>query len=253
MMANKVIRHYFSGRPFDVPWDQWCFWLEKGPAQYYPEEIIPFTEQLNAFGQPFDFIDLGADVGVVSLAVAQNCPNIKQLLAIEPNPAAYQLLQKNIAALPVHGSTINAAISDYDGSAMLQCNATTISDHGGSISYGQPGQTQVFKLDSLIKLLQPEPSDRLAVKLDVEGQEMQFFAGASHTIKQASRVVLLLEVHPKVLTRNDQTPELLFEAAEALRPFKWFVPAIGSSEVDRSKLFFEQFEQQQYDIIGVSQ
>ena len=69
------------------------------------------------------------------------------------------------------------------------------------------GNTDVTSLDYLVEKNKLFLSQILAIKIDIEGQEKAMFAGASNIIKQADKIIVLLELHPDVLTRDNQTPE----------------------------------------------
>ena len=49
----------------------------------------------------------------------------------------------------------------------------------------------------------------------------------------------------------DITAEDIFAAAEAVANFKWLVPLFDNKEVNRVAPFFQQFPNQQYDVIGL--
>lgn len=271
-----LITYKIKGAEFSIPWDQWCFWLNYGPENYYPAEILPFTKTLNEELGQFDFFDLGADVGVVSALVNKNCQGLKNIIALEPNPNVFDVLDQNLTNINSKHKAYNLAISDFNGYAQFSFNAQQGSDHEGHLvsssivrsstvpdSNTVPGnsaevdldntkQTQVTTLDSLIKQHGSEINCNIAIKIDVEGQEKSMLCGAINTIIKADKVVVLLEIHPDVLTRDKQTPEEIFAEAEKARPFKWIVPIQQNRTVDRSRDFFKQFPLQQYDVIGIA-
>ncbi len=92
----------------------------------------------------------------------------------------------------------------------------------------------------------------LALKNDVESQEIQLLIGAQALIKNAEQVIILIEVHPQILARTSHTPEHLFATAEQYRDFDWIVPLYKNTPVNRDLSFFEQAPIGQYDIIGIS-
>lgn len=91
---RSLITYKIKGSEFSIPWDQWCFWKNYGPENYYLEEILPFTQLLNNELKYFDFIDLGADVGVVSALVNKHCIGVNHIIALEPNPSVFKVLNQ---------------------------------------------------------------------------------------------------------------------------------------------------------------
>ncbi len=250
--SNKLISYQIKGAEFSVPWDQWCFWKNYGPENYYLEEIEPFTSVLNEQLVAFDFFDLGADVGVVSALVNKYCDKVNNIYCFEPNPTSFEVLQTNIANIDSAHKTYNMAVSDFVGQCHFTFNQSQGSDHEGHLITTEQGLTQVTTVDAVIDDAGLVIHDNVAIKIDVEGQELATLSGAQQLIQQAKRVVILLELHPDVLARDNQQPESLFSAAEDLRAFKWIVPVQANQEIDRTLPFFEQFKTQQYDVIGIS-
>ena len=57
------------------------------------------TALLNDFaGCRGDIVNVGANIGFYAVFFAQNFPNIRRVLAVEPNPEAFEMLQQNIEA-----------------------------------------------------------------------------------------------------------------------------------------------------------
>jgi FkbM family methyltransferase len=258
--ANKVIIHNIDNRPFYVPVGEWCFWLEKGPENYYLDEFLPFCDVLNNLDTPFTLFDLGADIGTVSSLVAVHCAKLKNVLAFEPNPKSFEVLSANLDNFSQPAKCIKAAVSDFDGFATFYADSDRLNDHEGYIDSNAEsigaGGTVVTSLDNW-QAMQKVPDDfslekTLALKIDVEGQEIQLLLGAQALIKNAEKVIILIEVHPQVLARTNHTPDDLFATAEQCREFDWTVPLYENTPVNRNLSFFEQVPMGQYDIIGIS-
>jgi len=254
--ANKVITHKIDNRLFRVPVGEWCFWLEKGPENYYLDEFLPFCDVLNHLNAPFTLFDLGADIGTVSSLVAVHCKNLKNIVAFEPNPQSFELLTANLDNLSQPAKYVNAAVSNFDGSATFHADTDRLNDHEGYIDNSGEGDTMVTSLDNwqAKQNVQNEflIATTLALKIDVEGQEIQLLQGAQELIKNAHKVIILIEVHPEVLARTNHCPDDLFATAELCRDFDWIVPLYDNTPVDRNRSFFEQVPKGQYDIIGIS-
>jgi len=146
-----LITYKIKGANFSIPWDQWCFWKNYGPENYYLDEILPFTHLLNEQLEQFDFIDLGADVGVVSVLINKHCNGLNNIIALEPNPKVYNVLKENLANISEKHRAFNEAISDFNGSAQFQFNDSQGSDHEGHLINNSLGKTGVTTLDTLIE------------------------------------------------------------------------------------------------------
>jgi len=249
---RHLITYHIKGSEFSIPWDQWCFWKNYGPENYYLDEILPFTQILNDQLESFDFIDLGADVGVVSSLVNKHCIALNNIIALEPNPTVFDVLQQNLLNISVKHLVFKNAISNFDGYGQFSFKSKQGSDHEGHLVNNLTGKTKVTTLDSLIDNHNIVLAKHLAIKIDVEGQEKAMFAGAKKTIQKADKVIILLELHPEVLKRDKQTAEDLFSEAEKIRSFTWLVPIQDNKPVDRNLNFYDQFPLQQYDVIGIA-
>jgi FkbM family methyltransferase len=254
--ANKVIAHKIANRPFYVPIGEWCFWLENGPENYYLDEFLPFCEVINNLDTPFTLFDLGADIGTVSSLVAVHCKNLKNVVAFEPNPKSFEVLTINLDNLSQPVKCVQAAISNFDGFATFYADPERLNDHEGYIDNSGKGDTVVTSLDNW-QCKQNVQNDfllekTLVLKIDVEGQEIQLLDGAKALIKNADKVIILIEVHPEVLARTNHNPEDLFATAEQCREFDWTVPLYNNTPVNRELNLFEQVPVGQYDIIGIS-
>lgn len=247
LFNNYFISHQSTVGPFKVPYSQWCFWKTLGPEDYYTEESLPFCEFINDHLDEFDFIDLGADVGVFSHLIALHSPKLQKIFAVEPNPKSHKLLELNAIESVFPYTTYNVAVSNYNGFADLEYNSSSHSDHEGHITNNDKGNTRVSTLDFLLK--STNLGEHLAIKIDVEGQEKNVIEGAAEILKNCQKAVLLIELHPDTLESHEISPESIFEAVEQLRDVKWFAPLLNK-EINRKQPFFEQFPAQQYDVIG---
>jgi FkbM family methyltransferase len=251
--SHKVISHKLAEKEFVVPVDEWCFWLERGPQNYYLDEFVPFFNAINTISKPFTFFDLGADIGTVSALSNKYCPNLHAIYAFEPNKNSFQLLQHNLSGLGKNTLCTNGAVSNFSGHVAFNSSSVSTIDHEGSINVSKSGDTPVYSLDSwLAETTNCPVMPFVVLKIDVEGQELQVIQGATDLIKQADTVAVLLEIHPDVLKQTSTTAEQLFSELEKIRGFQWCVPKLNNQVIDRGRDFFEQFPLRQFDVIGMS-
>ena len=129
-------------------------------------------------------IDVGAHIGNHSVFLAK-IAGLK-VLAFEPNPIAYEALEKNVAENQLQDSVrlFNVALGNRTDSAFLA--PIDFSDVGTSaVSWSDDAEDftpiLVRTLDSFAKELQECPQVS-AIKIDVEGSEQSVVEGARNTI-----------------------------------------------------------------------
>lgn len=126
-------------------------------------------------GQPFVFLDIGANQRLYSLLAARN-PRATQVLAFEPVSRTFDLLAQNIAANGLSGriTPVQAAISSQTGE--VQINVPVAHSGGASLEAHLPQSAAMVTerirtidakaLDALIT-----GAGEIIVKVDVEGHE----------------------------------------------------------------------------------
>lgn len=252
LFPKAVIQYSFHRGTFLAPAQEWCFWELGGPKHYYLDEFYPFFDLINQTHSPFTFFDLGADIGTVSALVSLHCPHLKQTIAFEPNTGSFSLLNHNIHHCVKNGKAVNMAVSNFSGKADLCARERELGDHEGFIEVNDQGQTTVTSLDNYIDVNVTDIAELVVIKIDVEGQEAEAVEGASQLIQNAGKTVIMIEIHPEVLARQNATPELLLDAIDNIRRHTWLVPKNNNQIVDRAQPLFSQIPTGQYDLIAVS-
>lgn len=128
-------------------------------------------------------IDVGANLGNHTVFFSKKC-SVKKLLAIEPYPDNFSLLQQNVADNRLSAVIcVNEAASDKAGYAVF---GNTAQDNLGAVSVTVgankiDGSVKVTTLDSLIQKYKIIPD---FVKIDVEGSELSVLRGMSSVLKK---------------------------------------------------------------------
>ena len=173
-------------------------------GEYYE----PITRALvEALLRPGDtFLDIGAHIGFFSLTTGLSCPGIK-IIAFEPNPKNFRMLQANTAANGLNKVVCEAiAISEGDGEATLYL---TDSDMSASLmkDFQAEDTKQVEEIrvctaavDSYV--LRHRVQGPFVIKVDIEGHEPAFFRGAAETIATQKPDIILEVLY-------DQDPALI--------------------------------------------
>jgi len=167
-------------------------------------------------------IDIGASYGQYALAGAQKA--IKGLvIAIEPNPAYYILLLKNIIINNITNIIpLNYAISDTQGEAILHIpnthgeGATLFKD---KLKYkAEPKYSKVINvkiktttIDKLLYDLNIPHSHIHIVKIDAEGAEAKILKGMKKVLNESENLVLLMEFCPFMIQASGEDPREVLE------------------------------------------
>jgi FkbM family methyltransferase len=140
-----------------------------------------------------DFVDVGAHVGLYTVAAALD--GTGRVLAFEPNPSARAQLEGNVA-LNGCGNVlvVPKAVGDAPGSALLHVPRTPDPSFSslapGRFDEGEPIDVEVTTVDAEVEAAELRPS---VIKIDVEGGELAVVGGMQRTLER-HRPVLLVEV-----------------------------------------------------------
>ena len=133
-------------------------------------------------------LDVGANFGVYTLALANAVGSTGRVWAIEPGTEAAEHLAKSLAANRfAHVELIQCALSQADGSGFMQTGVSPelrrlVADNGAA-------SVKVRSLDSLARERGIERVD--FVKIDVEGEEANVLAGAQEFLARESPLMML--------------------------------------------------------------
>jgi len=136
------------------------------------------------------FWDIGSHIGVYSAFMSQSDAEV---YAFEPDPRAYELVQKNLE-LNHGGTAINTALSNEETTAKLD---------GVEISAAD-GIPVKLRLGDDIRVEEGIPSPDI-IKIDVEGLEYEVLDGLTQTLSDVS--VVYLEHHEQMVQESGRNPE----------------------------------------------
>lgn len=171
------------------------------------EHDLVVVERLVAAGDAV--VDVGANIGVYTIALARRVGPVGRVYALEPVPPTFEILSSNVRRLAAGNVTVwNRAASDSERVVRMQVPAypeggdnyyeSRITDRptGGATdrrdgpSAGRWYEVEAARLDALLGGL--ERPVRF-VKIDVEGHELAVLRGAAALLRR-DRPALLVEV-----------------------------------------------------------
>ena len=170
---------------------------------------------MQALLEPNDLaIDVGANVGALSLAMARSVAPHGRVLAIEPTPRTAKLLRRTcaLAGLEQIIQIEECAVGAKDGTAMLSIGATC--GHNSLLPLDKATDSIEVRVRPLDALLPSETRPAL-VKIDAEGFELEVWRGMERLLREAPDLAVIVEFGPSHLLRSGVTIEAWFEALTA--------------------------------------
>jgi FkbM family methyltransferase len=147
------------------------------------------------------FVDVGANIGLYTCALAHRLQDGGSVIAVEPFPRAAEILRENVRLNRLSNvEIIEAAASNTTGEVTLFEPPTHRPASSGHVRVDDPGgwrpvgSARVIRLDEHLADYQVE-----AVKIDVEGHELAVLEGMSSVIDGCRPTVLSEAITPEVI------------------------------------------------------
>lgn len=157
-------------------------------------------------------VDVGANLGLLTLAFARAVGPAGRVLAVEPAEETFGALERQVRINDLkHVTAIHAALADKPGAMRLYHHA----DPGrNSLVAGASDDGEEVPVTTLDALLAEHGIGRVDVlKIDVEGAEPLVLAGAAKTL--GHRPVVVFEIHSQAANRTAD-PHAAWTALAAL-------------------------------------
>ncbi len=172
---------------------------------YEPLETKLFTSHIRP---GWVVVDVGANTGYYTALAARAVGPTGRVIAIEPEPENFTLLQKTAScSSPTNISCYQTALSRVTGKAELFLSATNKGDHRLAPLPGAHRESININATSLDALVfthnLPLPN---LIKMDIQGAEGLALDGMVDTIKQQDQLILFTEFWPAGLQAIGYSP-----------------------------------------------
>ena len=163
--------------------------------------------------------DIGANVGFYTLEMAACAGPTGRVLAFEPDPFSFQLLQGRLSrAATMNVEAYQLALGNETARAVLYCSAYNRADNRLSPSHVEPHvetcEAHIRTLDDVLSETGCSAIDGL--KIDVQGNEANVLRGAQKTL-DAGVSWIWLEFSPEHLRGSGEDPLAFLENLGALK------------------------------------
>lgn len=177
----------------------------------YEKGLLHFLK--NFLKQGDCFIDVGANIGLISIYASKRVGQTGKILSYEAHPDTYRWLNFNTTLNKIKNiESFNFALGSETGEAKIYDNwqvnrggASLVVKNENSKSYA----IQVKRLDDCL----PENSKPKAIKIDVEGFELEVLKGAKQTV-EIYKPILIIKV--SCLRKNQHENNDLIDFIEQL-------------------------------------
>ena len=213
-----------------------------------PQGLEPGTRRMifKLLRPGMTFVDVGAHIGLLTLAGARAVGSKGKVLAVEPVPSSFDALRRALAinGLTDRVETVRQAVGAHRERCTLLVgsvlgHSSLIRSDALSKELTAEIEVEVSPLDDLIK-----PNARVdLVKIDVEGAELAVLEGMTRIIADNPDLAIIAEFGPSHLRASNTPPEKWFSAFRD----RGFEPWVIEQIIGRVSLCrFRQIGQRQF-------
>lgn len=163
-------------------------------ADFYEGSILRHVRRTYFSGTPCNVLDIGANIGNHSIFFSKFCN--ATVHSFEPQPAIFQILEKNIALNSVPVTPHQFALGQTEGRAEIQ-DYNPRNTGATAFNESTSGTFPIFPLDHF------SFNNIYFIKLDVEGFENYTIRGAKETLRR-NKPILWIEIGPEKFNEVSQ-------------------------------------------------
>lgn len=200
LYKNKTIRQpFYTGFIYFNAVDYSFLWTNSATADHHDREIQDALVRLSQGKEMF--IDIGSNIGIMTLAVALRNPKIF-VKAYDPNNKVLDYLRKSLESSGIKNNVeiINAAVSDFEGTAYMNFSKGSYAGHLSDKGTAVP----VLNFETILEQTRLQ---KTLFKMDIEGFE-KFLIPLLVKEKNPNHVYVI-EMHPPGLN-NVSDPDKSF-------------------------------------------
>lgn len=147
-----------------------------GMSHDYEHGTITSLHDAAAYLEIERVIDIGSNIGLYGIHLG-NINSVTRTDMFEPSPACYDMIVKSVALQEEPGrfKVHNIAVSDFVGESRFHV-VSPLAGNSSIVEHGSSKQTIPVKTASIDSLIHKKGT-RFAVKIDVEGHELQVING----------------------------------------------------------------------------
>ncbi len=153
-----------------------------------------------------DVIDVGANIGLVTLPVARTIGPRGRVIAVEPSARIADLLERTLFLNFGPGRIVLHRVAAGEGPGTASLNIGSTAGHSSILPLPGSGRNEQVEVAALDDLIEPGRRIRL-VKIDAEGYEPAVWRGMRRILADNPEIVVVVEFGPEHLRRAEITPD----------------------------------------------
>lgn len=183
-----------------------------------------------------NFVDIGANVGLISILAKRAAPALR-ILAVEADPRLAKLIRRNFALHRIEGAqVVNAVVGSLDcEAASFSLNPSSTLDNRVDIDGWQKTAVPMIAVDTLLS--RTATSGKTFFKIDTQGFELSVLRGMEATLENNRYWVLKMEFAPNWLLSQGTDPLVLLDYLQERYQFAEFPERIPFGTPDTDALF----------------
>jgi FkbM family methyltransferase len=209
-------------------------------GRYYERAVQALVS--HALREGDTFVDIGTNIGMITLLAASRVKQQGLVLSFEPNPGVYARLREHIELNGLDGVVRTFPVGLGNEKAELTLNIPE--SHSGMASMGTPRDLPQWakrrevkvSVDRADRIIPQDTPGAMFVKIDVEGFERQVLEGLTGVL-DARKPAVLMECNDEMLRHAGSTQAQIWDLMtsrgyRALEPYEAGPDAVRLSRLD---------------------
>jgi len=171
---------------------------------------VKFLESIAKEGM--HVIDIGANIGITTVAIAKGIRRRGKLYSFEPVPEYFKILKENISSNGLENVKVyELAVTDQVGRAPFYQKELS-----SGIAFEEGAKKFEVSTTSIDRFLSEEKVERIdLINMDCEGSELLVIKGAKETLRK-NKVKIFCEIHHDFLKQLGQSVQDLVQYLQGL-------------------------------------
>lgn len=212
----RLMNLYLKGRPVRSHYGVWmeADFQDKTNFFSFMGYVSPGLDAFLAMLGPGDCVlDIGANLGIVSLVAGQRVGASGLVIAVEPQARLAAQIGRNAAWNGQQPMVVTGALSDRPGLVALDA---ADAGHSGTRAVAlEGGRDYVWAAPFPEELLAPIGGRRILIKIDCEGFELRVLRGLSQVLATGQVAAVVVEINAEHLRRFGASPAEVYRELEA--------------------------------------